>query len=107
MPKASAFNFFSHGTEDLYPTFLQVQRKFPQPTVAAIAIIYNIGGIIGGAMLWHVLRENRPPQSDLHCGTANFADHSLVGVLVQSILAGSRGFRDAVPGPGRLGCNSS
>ena len=60
-----------------------------------------------GAMLWHVLRENRPPQSDLHCGTADFADHSLVGVLVQSILAGSRGFHVAVPGPGRLGCNSS
>ena len=43
----TVFNFFSHGTEDLYPTFLQVQRKFPQPTVAAIAIIYNIGGILG------------------------------------------------------------
>ena len=43
----TAFNFLSHGTQDLYPTFLQVQRKFPQPTVAAIAIIYNIGGILG------------------------------------------------------------
>jgi SHS family lactate transporter-like MFS transporter len=43
----TVFNFFSHGTEDLYPTFLQVQRKFPQPTVAAIAIIYTIGGILG------------------------------------------------------------
>jgi SHS family lactate transporter-like MFS transporter len=43
----TALNFFSHGTEDLYPTFLQVQRKFPQPTVAAIAIIYNIGAILG------------------------------------------------------------
>src|SRR6266446_6593044 len=41
------FNFLSHGTQDLYPTFLQVQRKFPQPTVAAIAIIYNIGAILG------------------------------------------------------------
>jgi SHS family lactate transporter-like MFS transporter len=44
----TAFNFFSHGTQDLYPTFLQVQRKFPQPTVAAIAITYNIGAIFGG-----------------------------------------------------------
>ena len=44
----TAFNFLSHATEDLYPTFLQVQRKFPQPTVAAIAIIYNIGAILGG-----------------------------------------------------------
>ena len=23
----TAFNFFSHGTQDLYPTFLQVQHK--------------------------------------------------------------------------------
>ena len=44
----TAFNFFSHGTQDLYPTFLQVQRKFPQPTVAAIAVTYNIGAIVGG-----------------------------------------------------------
>jgi SHS family lactate transporter-like MFS transporter len=44
----TAFNFFSHGTQDLYPTFLQLQHKFPPPTVAAIAIIYNIGAILGG-----------------------------------------------------------
>jgi len=25
----TAFNFFSHGTQDLYPTFLQVQHGFP------------------------------------------------------------------------------
>ena len=46
----TAFNFFSHGTQDLYPTFLQVQHKFAPPTVATIAIIYNIGAILGG--LW-------------------------------------------------------
>ena len=44
----TAFNFFSHGTQDLYPTFLQVQHKFLPPTVAMIAIIYNIGAILGG-----------------------------------------------------------
>jgi MFS transporter, SHS family, lactate transporter len=44
----TAFNFFSHGTQDLYPTFLQLRRKFPQPTVAAIALIYNVGAIVGG-----------------------------------------------------------
>jgi SHS family lactate transporter-like MFS transporter len=44
----TAFNFFSHGTQDLYPTFLQVQHKFDHRTVSMIAIIYNIGAIIGG-----------------------------------------------------------
>jgi MFS transporter, SHS family, lactate transporter len=44
----TAFNFFSHGTQDLYPTFLQVQHHLDRPTVSAIAIFYNVGAIIGG-----------------------------------------------------------
>jgi SHS family lactate transporter-like MFS transporter len=44
----TAFNFFSHGTQDLYPTFLQAQRKLPTHTVSMIAIIANIGAIVGG-----------------------------------------------------------
>jgi SHS family lactate transporter-like MFS transporter len=44
----TAFNFFSHGTQDLYPTFLQVQHGFEPQTVSIIAIIYNIGAILGG-----------------------------------------------------------
>jgi MFS transporter, SHS family, lactate transporter len=44
----TAFNFFSHGTQDLYPTFLEVQHKFSTGTVATIAIVYNIGAILGG-----------------------------------------------------------
>ena len=44
----TAFNFFSHGTQDLYPTFLQVQHKFDPHTVGTIAVIYNIGAILGG-----------------------------------------------------------
>jgi SHS family lactate transporter-like MFS transporter len=44
----TAFNFFSHGTQDLYPTFLQVQHGFSPHEVGVIAVIYNIGAIIGG-----------------------------------------------------------
>ncbi|WFU04067.1 MFS transporter [Rhizobium sp. CB3171] len=44
----TAFNFFSHGTQDLYPTFLQTQRQYDSYTVGAIAIVYNIGAMIGG-----------------------------------------------------------
>ena len=44
----TAFNFFSHGTQDLYPTFLQEQHHFDTHTTGAIAIIYNIGAIAGG-----------------------------------------------------------
>lgn len=44
----TAFNFFSHGTQDLYPTFLEVQHEFSTQTVSWIAIVYNIGAIVGG-----------------------------------------------------------
>ena len=46
----TAFNFFSHGTQDIYPTFLEVQRGFDSHTVGAIAVVYNIGAILGGIL---------------------------------------------------------
>ena len=45
----TAFNFLSHGTQDLYPTFLQAQRKLDTHTVSIIVIIANIGAIMGAA----------------------------------------------------------
>jgi len=44
----TALNFFSHGTQDLYPTFLEVQHQLSPHAVGLIAIIYNIGAILGG-----------------------------------------------------------
>ncbi len=44
----TAFNFMSHGTQDVYPTFLQEQHHFSPHTVSALAILYNIGALIGG-----------------------------------------------------------
>jgi SHS family lactate transporter-like MFS transporter len=44
----TAYTFFSHGTQDLYPTFLQVQHGFGPHEVGLIAVIYNVGAIIGG-----------------------------------------------------------
>jgi MFS transporter, SHS family, lactate transporter len=44
----TAFNFFSHGTQDIYPTFLREQHHFNVHETTTIAIIYNIGAIIGG-----------------------------------------------------------
>ncbi|MGD1080049.1 MAG: MFS transporter [Candidatus Sulfotelmatobacter sp.] len=43
-----AFNSFSHGTQDLYPTFLQKNLRFTPKTVSFIAIVYNIGALLGG-----------------------------------------------------------
>ncbi|AXE31869.1 MFS transporter [Chromobacterium phragmitis] len=44
----TCFNFFSHGTQDMYPTFLRVQHKFDPHTVQMIGICLNVGAIIGG-----------------------------------------------------------
>ena len=43
-----AFNSFSHGTQDLYPTFLEADRGFSPRTVGFVAVIYNIGALLGG-----------------------------------------------------------
>jgi SHS family lactate transporter-like MFS transporter len=48
----TAFNWMSHGTQDVYPTFLQATDQggpgLSAGTALTIAIIYNIGAIIGG-----------------------------------------------------------
>jgi len=44
----TAFNFFSHGTQDLYPSFLQHEHHMTVNQVTTIAIIYNIGAMLGG-----------------------------------------------------------
>jgi MFS transporter, SHS family, lactate transporter len=44
----TAFNFFSHGSQDLYPTFLKEQLHYPPAITSLIVIIYNIGAILGG-----------------------------------------------------------
>jgi SHS family lactate transporter-like MFS transporter len=43
----TAFNFFSHGTQDLYPTFLQVQQGLGPSLAGPIAVIANVGAICG------------------------------------------------------------
>ncbi len=47
----TCFNFFSHGTQDIYPTFLKVDHLFDPHTVSIIQIIYNVGAILGGLTL--------------------------------------------------------
>jgi len=44
----TAFNFFSHGTQDLYPTFLQKQHHFDTHMTGLLAIVMNLGAIVGG-----------------------------------------------------------
>jgi SHS family lactate transporter-like MFS transporter len=45
----AAFNFMSHGTQDYYPTFLEDEFGAGHTTTVVVAIVYNLGAIIGGA----------------------------------------------------------
>jgi SHS family lactate transporter-like MFS transporter len=47
----AAFNFMSHGSQDLYPTFLQKQRGFDPHVTQNIVVVMNVGAIIGGTLL--------------------------------------------------------
>ena len=44
----TAFMSFSHGTQDVYPTFLAVQAKLSPETIGLIGVLYGIGSIVGG-----------------------------------------------------------
>jgi SHS family lactate transporter-like MFS transporter len=41
-------NFVSHGTQDMYPTFLREQRGFSSRAKDLIVITYNVGALLGG-----------------------------------------------------------
>ncbi|MGC2332485.1 MAG: MFS transporter [Candidatus Acidiferrales bacterium] len=44
-------NFMSHGTQDLYPTFLQKQHHFSTRSTALISAISMVGAIAGGVIV--------------------------------------------------------
>ena len=50
----TAFNYMSHGTQDLYATYLQKQRGFNPDQTSQIAIIYAFGMICGGSVVGHL-----------------------------------------------------
>jgi SHS family lactate transporter-like MFS transporter len=44
----TAFMSFSHGTQDVYPTFLTVFARLKPETVGLIGVLYGFGSIAGG-----------------------------------------------------------
>src|SRR5213594_1914087 len=53
----TAFNAVSHGTQDMYQTFLGEQRHFGDTEKAATVIIYAFGAICGGTMVGHLSQK--------------------------------------------------
>src|SRR5437868_6418136 len=46
--------FLSHGTQDLYPDFLKSEHHIAPAAVSYLAILYNIGAIIGAVIFGHL-----------------------------------------------------
>ncbi|HEU4855891.1 MAG TPA: MFS transporter [Rhodanobacteraceae bacterium] len=44
----AVFNAFSHGSQDVYPTFLKLQMHFGTYMVSALTIVLNLGALVGG-----------------------------------------------------------
>ncbi|WWC59556.1 uncharacterized protein I303_102112 [Kwoniella dejecticola CBS 10117] len=44
------FNFFSHGSQDLYPTYLKTSKGLSAKAASKATIISNVGAIIGGTI---------------------------------------------------------
>jgi MFS family permease len=86
----TAFNFFSHGTQDLYPTFLQVQHHFSQHEVSLIAVIYNIGAIIGSGSPFPPLKRDG---KDFRVDQTNNA-YVYPGIGLGAIVADARRISD-------------
>ncbi len=47
----TAFNWMSHGTQDVYPTFLKEGLHFAPNTALYIAMLYNVGALLGGTLM--------------------------------------------------------
>ena len=63
------FMFLSHGTQDLYPDFLKTEHKFNPNAIASIAIIYNIGAMVGG-ILFGTLSQTLGRRRAIACALA-------------------------------------
>ena len=50
----SMMNLISHGTQDLYPTFLQQQKHFSPHQTAAITMVSMVGAILGGLLFGYL-----------------------------------------------------
>jgi MFS family permease len=93
----TAFNLFSHGTQDMYPTFLQVQHKFGTHAVSILTIIGNVGAIVGG-LAFGALSQR--------IGRRRAPDNSVVGVQRHAAPAWRGCVSDSGSGAGCVGCDS-
>jgi MFS transporter, SHS family, lactate transporter len=89
----TAFNWMSHGTQDIYPTFMKEGLGFAPNTALYIAIVYNIGALFGGTIMGALSERIGRRMVVVICAIAGLpilplfaASHSIAMVTLGSFL---------------------
>ncbi len=99
----ACFNAFSHGSQDMYPTFLQVQHGFSTKATSIVVIVMNVGCAGRGNLFRHVV-ERLGLQAGNHARRGPRAAHDpAMGLVADRGHARGRRIPDAVHGAGRMG----
>jgi SHS family lactate transporter-like MFS transporter len=69
----TAFNYMSHGTQDLYPTFLTLQHGFNSHLVGLLTAIMNVGAFAGGTFFGWISQRVGRRVAIIVCGLLGLA----------------------------------
>ena len=90
------FNLFSHGTQDLYPVFLEKQHHFDHHTVSLVLIVANLGAIAGGLLFGHISEKIGRVNAITIASLLALPVISPVGLCLDADAPGARGLRHAI-----------
>lgn len=98
--------FLSHGTQDLYPDFLKSAHGASQHTVSYIAVLYNIGAVIGTLIFGHLSESLGRRRSMIFALLFIPGNYSCVGFWRHAFDYRRGGFHHASGSTGRMGSDS-
>ena len=102
----AALSFMSHGTQDLYPTFLQRQLHFDPRTTAIVSVVSMLGAIAGGIVVG-LYSDRRGRRRAMVTSSTGDSAGPAVGFWAACRCIDRRGrLPDAVHGAGRVGRDS-
>ena len=99
----TCFASFSHGTQDLYPTFLQRDHHLNPQTTSSVAIVANLGAFLGGLTFGALSERFGRRRMIITAALLAVPAIPLVGVEPHRCTAGMRRVLHAIHGAGRLG----